>query len=376
VNSCSKLCLWALFVGTGPGLAHNQNIDQYYAPLVRVEWTASWEFDGLKVDFFFWRGNLVYSFSARPSDTPGRNFSRHHADAPGTRSHLSNVCTDSLGGIYSGRLRFPRHPRGRPWRHFDRIAEANHFIAIFPEAFAGNWNDGRENEMAQSYRQDIDDVAFVDKILEKVKTEYPIDLHRIYAAGFSNGAIFCHYLAASRSTLFAAIAPVSGQLAFPFSKRFRPKDSVSVLEIHGTTDPVVPYHGGRITDDGGEVIGVEETVEYWSRADCCKSRYLQLPMADLNPNDDCYPEKFLWADGRHDTDVVLCRVVGGGHTWPGSTLPFYFFFLGNVCLDFDASQMIWNFFRSHPKAEPTAALKGAVESSAHPGRLTGSLQNR
>ncbi len=52
-------------------------------------------------------------------------------------------------------------------------------------------------------------------------------------------------------------------------------------------DPVVPYNGGRITDDGGEVIGVEETVEYWSRVDGCKSRYLQLPMADLNPNDDC-----------------------------------------------------------------------------------------
>src|SRR6267378_4610274 len=81
--------------------------------------------------------------------------------------------------------------------HFDRIAEANHFIAIFPEAFDGNWNDVRENEMAQSYLRDVDDIAFVDKILEKIKTEYPIDLHRIYATGFSNGAIFCHYLAAN-----------------------------------------------------------------------------------------------------------------------------------------------------------------------------------
>ena len=160
--------------------------------------------------------------------------------------------------------------------HFDRIAEANHFIAIFPEAFDGNWNDGRENEMAQSYLRDVDDIAFVDKILEKIKTEYPIDLHRIYATGFSNGAIFCHYLAANRSALFAAIAPVSGQLAFPFSKKFHPKDSVSVLEIHGTSDPVVPYGGGRISDDGGKVIGVEATVEYWSRADDCKSSYIQL----------------------------------------------------------------------------------------------------
>jgi polyhydroxybutyrate depolymerase len=233
--------------------------------------------------------------------------------------------------------------------HFDQIAETSHFIAIFPEAFDGNWNDGRENQMAQSYLQGIDDVAFVDKILERVQTEYRIDLHRIYATGFSNGAIFCHYLAANRSMFFAAIAPVSGQLAFPFSKKFHPKDSVSVLEVHGTSDPVVPYAGGQINDDGGEVIGVEETVEYWSRADGCKSRYLQLPMADLNPDDDCYPEKFLWTDGRHDTEVVLCRIVGGGHTWPGSTLPFYLFFLGNVCLDFNASQMVWQFFKSHPK---------------------------
>jgi polyhydroxybutyrate depolymerase len=233
--------------------------------------------------------------------------------------------------------------------HFDRIAEDNHFIAIFPEAFDGNWNDGRENETAQSYLQDIDDIAFVDRILETVEADYPIDPHRIYATGFSNGAIFCHYLAANRSAIFSAIAPVSGQLAFPFSKKFRPKEAVSVLEIHGTSDPVVPYGGGKVNDDGGEVIAVEETVEYWSRADSCKSRYVQLPMPDSNQNDDCYAEKFLWTDGKHDAEVILCRVVGGGHTWPGSARPFYMFFLGNICLDFNASQMIWQFFKTHPK---------------------------
>jgi polyhydroxybutyrate depolymerase len=233
--------------------------------------------------------------------------------------------------------------------HFDRVAEANHFIAIFPEAFDGNWNDGRENQIAQSYLQGIDDVAFVDKILDQVKTEYLVDQHRIYATGFSNGAIFCHFLAANRSTIFAAIAPVSGQLAFPFSEHFHPQDSVSVFEIHGTTDPVVPYEGGKIKDDGGQVTGAEETVQYWSRADGCKSEFLQLPMPDFNRNDDCYPEKFLWAEGKHDAEVILCRIVGGGHTWPGSVLPFYLFFLGNVCRDFSASQAIWLFFKSHPK---------------------------
>src|SRR3977135_1053759 len=97
-------------------------------------------------------------------------------------------------------------------------------------------------------------------------------------------------------------------------------------------------------------------------------------MADLNPNDGCYPEKFLWAEGKHDTEVVLCRVVGGGHTWPGSPFPFYLFFLGNVCLDFDASQMIWQFFSDHPKAEPIGAIKRRLESIETSGETD--LENR
>ena len=51
--------------------------------------------------------------------------------------------------------------------------------------------------------------------------------------GFSNGAIFCHYLAAHRSDVFAAIAPVSGTIAIPFSAWFHPEFPVSLLEIHG-----------------------------------------------------------------------------------------------------------------------------------------------
>ena len=235
---------------------------------------------------------------------------------------------------------------------FEQIGEAHHALIIFPEAYEGNWNDGRLNDHARSYRDGIDDIAFVDAMLAQMEHDYHIDRSRIYATGFSNGAIFCHYLAAHRSKAFAAIAPVGGPMAIPFSAWFHPQYPVSVLEIHGTADPIVPYGGGKITDDGGEVLGAEAATELWAKTNRCRSDCTEIPVPDRTAQDGCYPEAFEWAQGKDRTDVVLYRIIGGGHTWPGSQIGLLSgFFLGKVCMDFDASEVIWKFFWDHPASQ-------------------------
>jgi polyhydroxybutyrate depolymerase len=235
---------------------------------------------------------------------------------------------------------------------FEQIGQIHHALIIFPEAYEGNWNDGRQNDRASSYRNGVDDIAFVDAILAQTEHDYDVDRTRVDATGFSNGAIFCHYLAANRSDVFAAIAPVSGPIAIPFSVWFHPDYPVSLLEMHGTNDPVVPYRGGKITDDGGEVLGAEATAELWAKIDRCRRDYTEIPVPDRTARDGCYPQDFAWSRGRGGTDVVLYRIVGGGHTWPGHPLGLLpSFFLGNVCLDFDASELIWKFFWDHPKIQ-------------------------
>jgi polyhydroxybutyrate depolymerase len=235
---------------------------------------------------------------------------------------------------------------------FEEIGQIHHALVIFPEAYEGNWNDGRLNNRAKSYRDDIDDIAFVDAMLARTEHDYSIDRARIDAAGFSNGAIFCHYLAAHRSDVFAAIAPVGGPIAIPFSAWFHPDFPVSLLEIHGTSDPIVPYGGGKITDDGGEVLGVEATAELWAKTDECRRDCTEIPVPDRTAQDSCYPQCFEWSRGRDGTDVVIYRIIGGGHTWPGHPLGLLSsFFLGKVCLDFDASELIWKFFWEHPKIQ-------------------------
>ena len=239
---------------------------------------------------------------------------------------------------------------------FEEIGEMHHALVIFPEAYEGNWNDGRQNNRAKSYRDGIDDIAFVDAMLAQIERDYHVDRTRIDAAGFSNGAIFCHYLAAHRSGVFAAIAPVGGPIAIPYSAWFNPAFPVSLLEIHGTSDPIVPYRGGKITDDGGEVLGVEATAELWAKTDGCQADYIEIPVPGRTAQNDCYPQCFEWSKGEDGTAVVLYRIIAGGHTWPGNPPNlFSSFFLGKVCLDFDASEVIWKFFRDHPRVQRSQA---------------------
>jgi polyhydroxybutyrate depolymerase len=59
--------------------------------------------------------------------------------------------------------------------------------------------------------------------------------------------------------------------------------------------------------------------------------------------------RFVWAEGKGGTEVVLLRVENGGHTWPGGPKYLPEGFIGRVCRDFDATAVIWEFFKSHAK---------------------------
>ncbi|MCX5999985.1 MAG: hypothetical protein NTU41_10465 [Chloroflexi bacterium] len=153
---------------------------------------------------------------------------------------------------------------------FDKVADREEFIAVFPDGVGGNWNDGRENFASESHQLNVDDVGFTDALIETIAGEFPVDRKRIYATGISNGGIFCHFLAGQRSGTLAAIAPVAGGIAVPFNEQFNPDEAVSVLIIQGTEDRLVPYAGGEVAGGNrGEVVSTDETVRLWVEHDGC-----------------------------------------------------------------------------------------------------------
>ena len=233
---------------------------------------------------------------------------------------------------------------------FDILSDREQFVAVFPDGVGNSWNDGRQNLAAEAYLLNVDDVGFVDAMIETISLEFPVDRKRIYATGISNGAIFSHFLAAQRASTFAAIAPVVGGLAIPFNEQFNPDDAVSVLIIQGVEDPLVPYDGGQIAGGNrGAIISTDDTVELWVQNDGCNNIPLmeELPNNDLN--DGCVVTRYTWSDGQAGSEVVLLKIEGGGHTWPGGAQYLPESIIGRVCKDFEATEVTWSFFKEHPK---------------------------
>ncbi len=68
------------------------------------------------------------------------------------------------------------------------------FIVVYPEGIRQSWNG--PYCCGEAYTNNIDDIDFIRKLINRLEQEYKIDPDRIYVAGFSNGAIMAYRLAA------------------------------------------------------------------------------------------------------------------------------------------------------------------------------------
>jgi polyhydroxybutyrate depolymerase len=161
----------------------------------------------------------------------------------------------------------------------------------------------------------------------------------------SAGAFMTNRLACDRADVVAAIAPVAGTLGagVPCS----PSRPVSVLESHGTADPVVPYDGGGMQGRGGasSILAAPAMSARWRDADRCSG----APVEDVLPaTGDGTAVHRLTAVGCADgTDVVLLRIDGGGHTWPSGSFALPTGSVGATTDVFNASLGSAQFFAAH-----------------------------
>jgi polyhydroxybutyrate depolymerase len=125
----------------------------------------------------------------------------------------------------------------------------------------------------------VDDVAYLSAVIDDVATRYPIDPKRIWVAGISNGGFMAHRLACDRADKIAAIVSLAGS-TWADPSRCAPSAPVSVLEVHGTDDPVVPYDGGARLLERNEVPypSVEATVAASAAHDRCSGALTVLPV--------------------------------------------------------------------------------------------------
>ncbi|MGD0807512.1 MAG: PHB depolymerase family esterase [Anaerolineales bacterium] len=211
---------------------------------------------------------------------------------------------------------------------FDDLADTYGFLVVYPNGMgpvgATSWNAGGCCGYAES--NNLDEAAFVRKIISDLQTGARIDPKRIYATGFSNGAFLTYRLGCEMSDVLAAVAPVAGVL---LNNPCQPQHPVSVLHIHGMTDLSVPYAGSTTPAASGVFESVQQSIATWVHLDGCPSA------PDLEQNG--LTTHATYAPCKSGTTVELYTLQGIGHTWPPNAI-------------LPASQIIWNFFVAHPKA--------------------------
>ena len=227
--------------------------------------------------------------------------------------------------------------------HYDSVADAHGFLVVYPDGIDASWADGRGASLPD--RQGVDDVGFVSALVTKLVADYGVDPGRGFATGLSAGGFMATRLACDRADLFAAIAPVAGTLGS--NVPCGPSRAVSVMQTHGTADPIVPFDGGPMTGRGGDsvVIAAPALADRWARTDGCQDAPSDTMLADTG--DGTRTHRLVYQGCAGGTSVVFMRVDGGGHTWPGVPAVLPAAEVGPPSQAFDASEASWQFFAAH-----------------------------
>ena len=217
---------------------------------------------------------------------------------------------------------FAFHGRGSSPDVFTRelrdFIEEGDFIGVYPAGHLESWNLANEPSKA-------DDVDFVGLIIEQLCNFEQVD-ERFYAFGISNGSGLVHKLAAT-TNYFQAVAGIVTQLYVGLQPS---GPAVSVLQILGMDDQLIPYAGGS-SPVGLVFLSAEDSARVWSVHNGCE----EAPEVENTSEGNL---QISYSNCRDGTLVTHYGIKNAGHGIPPETE-------GGIYT------LIWNFFSSQsPKS--------------------------
>lgn len=200
---------------------------------------------------------------------------------------------------------------------YDTVAAASGAVVAYPQGQDRVWNAGATDT-------GVNDVAFIAALVTQMKSRYPIDPQRVFIAGGSNGGQMAYRAACELADDIAAVADLSGALLVDC----QPTKPVSVIDIHGTADSMIPIEGGGTGCRPVECPPLADTLERWIQIDGCTGDPTETTLAEGT-------DEATYANCRDGTAVTAIRAAGVDHV------------LSNIQIDVTA--VTWQFLTSHPR---------------------------
>ncbi len=224
----------------------------------------------------------------------------------------------------------------------DALADEKGFIVVYPEGPYGYWDYGAGLPEWAEVDGVLDDPGFIAGLIDVLTSEYVIDTARVYVLGYSNGGRMAYRAGCDLAGSVAAIAVVAATISEDITRSCEPGKHVSVIYLHGTDDPVIPWEGKPLyMPDGSyiaDALSAFDTFQFWAAQNDCEGQPELSQQADANPNDRRSVQRGVLTDCADETEVAFYAFTGGGHTW-------------TLDASIDTTALIWHFFEQHPPVE-------------------------
>ncbi|MCO4782335.1 MAG: hypothetical protein KC646_08405 [Candidatus Cloacimonetes bacterium] len=232
---------------------------------------------------------------------------------------------------------------------FLSLVSSHNFLVVYPQGLDKQWRDGRDLVKAKKFKKitkDVDDLAFLKKIARDLSKSNGAGLSNVFITGMSNGAMMSYRVACEGDGFIRAFAPVTGVITDNIYDKCKFSKETSALIINGTKDSLVPYEGGQVRfffKKLGKIRSVDESFAKVSQLNHCKSQSNQVLK---NTKKVMISRSF---DCSKNSEVLLYKVIDGGHTWPGSKQHISRWLVGDTNQEFSATEAIKKFFIKHLK---------------------------
>ena len=217
------------------------------------------------------------------------------------------------------------------------IARREGFTVVFPDGIDHSWNDARE--VGPAAKQGVDDVAFLSELIDEFVAK-GADPARVYMLGMSNGGFMTLTVACRLADKLAGVASITGGLSTKLQSDCPMSRPVPLALFLGTEDPLVPFGGGQVAGNRGQITSAGDAARFFAGKNGCSLAPQKRALPDLDPADGTRIEQQVF--GSCGAPVELFVVTGGGHTWPGGHA---LRSNGKTSRDLDASQTAWDFFK-------------------------------
>jgi polyhydroxybutyrate depolymerase len=225
--------------------------------------------------------------------------------------------------------------------HLTSASDAHGFLYALPDGTVDNagkrfWN--ATDACCNFYRSTVDDVAYLNAVIDDIASKYNVDPKQVFAGGHSNGAMMAQVLACRSAARIAAVFSYAGAL-WANTSMCAPDGAVSMVELHGDADSTVPYEGGSNAayPQSPPYPRAAVTVTTWASRDGCTGALLDDGKTlDLVPSLPGGETTIAKAGGcPPGIGAELWTIHGGAHMDALSAPTF--------------GDAVWGFLHGHPK---------------------------